>query len=161
MQSKKILQKTVKKYLFVFKIPVWSFTFGKDWILLASSKSSSKLLEYLRISSGTLTKEQCLLSTNSTCLLQPLNIGIQRNMSQVNLGLALIIIFWTRSYTVAYPNRINLCTLFVKKKHELFCWKFQFTPSLKHYITRHSLQSTTNTTPATNKQKYPSDRLTD
>lgn len=85
-------------------------TFGRDWILFASSKSSSKLLEYLRISSGTFAKEQCLLSTNSTCLLQPLNIGIQRNMSQVNLELALSIIFLTRLYTVAYTIRVNLCT---------------------------------------------------
>lgn len=99
---------------------LYRITFGKDWILFASSKSSSKLLEYLRISSGTLAKEQCLLSTNSTCLLQPLKIGIQRNMSQVNLELALSIIFRTRAYTI----RVNLCTLF--ERNTIFSSKTLF-----------------------------------
>lgn len=112
--SRKKFCKTKWKLLLFSKYQSFShpFTFGKDWILFASSKSSSKLLEYLSISSGTLTKEQCLLSTNSTCLLQPLNIGIQRNMSQVNLELALSIILLNRLYPVACTIRVNLCTLF-------------------------------------------------
>lgn len=51
---------------------------SRKW--LASSSSSSKLREYRSISSGTLVSEQCRLSTNSTCRLQPLNIGMHLNI---------------------------------------------------------------------------------
>lgn len=51
---------------------------------LASSRSSSRVLVYLMISSGTAVREQCLLSTYSTCLLQPLNIGMQRNIVKIS-----------------------------------------------------------------------------
>ena len=56
------------------------YTFGKSLMWLASSNSSSKLLEYRQRSSGTLGNEQWRLSTYSTWRLQPLNMGMQRNM---------------------------------------------------------------------------------
>lgn len=57
-----------------------NLTLGKSRMWLASNKSSSKLREYRKMSSGTVGKEQCRLSTYSTCLLQPLNRGMQRNI---------------------------------------------------------------------------------
>lgn len=55
-------------------------TFGKSRMWFASSSSSSKLLEYRKMSSGTLGSEQCRLSTNSTCRLHPLKIGMHLNI---------------------------------------------------------------------------------
>lgn len=70
---------------------VKKFTFGKSRIWLASKKSSSKLLEYRNMSSGTFGKEQCRLSTHSTWRLH-LNKGIHRNMLDTTLQTNYILI---------------------------------------------------------------------
>lgn len=51
---------------------MFSFTLGRSLMWFASKRSSSKLLEYLKISSGTADREQWRLSTVSTCRLHPL-----------------------------------------------------------------------------------------
>jgi hypothetical protein len=50
-------------------------TLGKSRIWFASRSSSSKLLAYRMMSSGTVLRVQCLLSTYSTCRLQPFRKG--------------------------------------------------------------------------------------
>lgn len=62
----------------------YTLTFGKSLMWFASKNSSSKLLEYRKISSGTVGNEQCRLSTHSTWRLH-LNKGIHRNMLDTTL----------------------------------------------------------------------------
>ena len=62
------------------KLIINLLTFGKSLRWLASSKSSSRLLAYLMISSGTFANDWCRLSMYSTWRLHPLNKGIHLNI---------------------------------------------------------------------------------
>ena len=66
------------------KIVAQELTLGKSLRWLASKSSSSRLLAYLMISSGTWERLQWRLSIYSTCRLQPLNNGIHLNIVMSN-----------------------------------------------------------------------------
>lgn len=85
-KKKKIRLEQQKEKRVKFKCSTTILTFGRSRIWFASNSSSSKLLEYRRMSSGTHGKEQWRLSTYSTCLLHPLKIGMQRNMVHYSLS---------------------------------------------------------------------------
>ena len=102
-------------------------TFGRSRIWLASSKSSSRLREYLKMSSGTVGSEQWRLSTYSTWRLQPLKIGIQRNMtSQKRITLHIIInsTLFTNTTLKNFSQTVNIGTphnTHPRFEHENYC----------------------------------------
>ena len=69
-----------------------NLTLGRSLRWLASKRSSSRLLAYLIMSSGTWDKLQWRLSIYSTCRLHPLNNGIHLN-----------IVVYVRFYLTATP----------------------------------------------------------
>ena len=75
------LQSTIKNNC---RIWVGRLTFGRSLSLLQSRRSSSKLLAYRIMSSGTELREQCRLSTYSTCRLHPLKMGMHLNILPQN-----------------------------------------------------------------------------
>ena len=77
----KDFQYILNKFLFIKTEFITNLlTFGKSLRWLASSKSSSRLLAYLMISSGTFANDWCRLSMYSTWRLHPLNKGIHLNI---------------------------------------------------------------------------------
>jgi hypothetical protein len=81
-----------------------SITFGKSRMWFASNSSSSKLLEYRKMSSGTFGSEQCRLSTNSTCRLHPLKIGMHLNIVEYFSFLS----FFKLNYTTSFLEKYSL-----------------------------------------------------
>ena len=65
------IHRSNKKITFFIENIIHGLTFGRSRIWFASRRSSSKLLAYRIISSGTVLRVQCRLSTYSTCRLHP------------------------------------------------------------------------------------------
>lgn len=117
-----------------------NITFGRSRIWLASSNSSSKLREYLKMSSGTVGSEQWRLSTYSTCRLQPLNIGIQRNMTSHERITLHIIINCTHSTNTTFKNFSEMTNISITVQHPFQVWtrKLLYAWKWRHHIGIHN-----------------------
>jgi len=110
-------------------------TLGRSRIWLASSKSSSRLREYLKMSSGTVGSEQWRLSTYSTWRLQPLKIGIQRNMTSQKRITLHIIINSTHFTNTTLKNFSQTVNIGITAQHPSQVWtrKLQYARKWRHH----------------------------
>ena len=95
-EKKSIWHKIFNIQYFLLKIHHNLLTFGKSLRWFASSNSSSRLLAYLMISSGTFANDWCRLSIYSTWRLHPLNNGIHLNIFTEFLSKIFFKIFFVR-----------------------------------------------------------------
>lgn len=113
------------------------FTLGRSRMWFASKRSSSKLLEYLRISSGTTPREQWRLSTASTWRLQPL-----KNAPGMHLNIMNECTCYHKSLLTLHC----LCCFFPHIKLTLFWTPFQTTRTLINRNVSQSCEQTQNKT---------------
>lgn len=123
----------------------FQLTFGKSRMWFASNKSSSRLREYRRMSSGTLGSEQCRLSTNSTCRLHPLKIGMHLNIVEYFL------IYTTKALATLffYPAQFSIFTaliaLLAPFRYFFFAFFYIFSHVLFVFRLQHVFTTPINT----------------